>query len=117
VLIAVSTSQLSSVILSDGNVVYAYSNNFDQAASLVNNCSGDHESSQICVNTNPQTQGKENVVDTQVITPPGPPGPQGPQGTLRRGIFAFVQRSCKNGRICTKIWGFPCYIYRTICMA
>jgi integrase len=68
--------------------VYAkYSNNFDQAASLVNECSGDHESDIICVNNNPQTQGEDNVVNTPIDTtiasgqgPPGPAGPQGPAG-------------------------------------
>jgi hypothetical protein len=44
-LVAVSTAQLSFMVLSDDNVVYAYSTNFNQAASLVNNCSGDDESS------------------------------------------------------------------------
>ncbi|MGH9974363.1 MAG: hypothetical protein ACRD8Z_00795 [Nitrososphaeraceae archaeon] len=80
-LVAVSTAQLSSMNGSSINIfannVYAqkYSTNFEQAASLVNNCSGDHESSQICVNTNPQTQGKDNDVNTRVTTPPGPAGP------------------------------------------
>ena len=36
VLVAVSTAQLSSVVLSNGNVVYAYSNS--QAQSFVNDC-------------------------------------------------------------------------------
>jgi hypothetical protein len=67
-----------------------YSNNhFEQAASLVNNCSGDGISGIICVNDNPQTQGEENVVNTPLNSqisnparegPRGPPGPQGPQG-------------------------------------
>jgi hypothetical protein len=57
-LVAVSTAQLSSMVLSEDNVVYAYSTNFNQAASLVNNCSGDDESSQICVNNNQESQGK-----------------------------------------------------------
>src|SRR5574341_1205653 len=84
VLVGVSTSQLLSTILTNGNSTinaYAkYLTNFDQAGSLVNKCSGDHESSQICVNNNPQTQGKDNVVDTSITTPPGPPGEQGPPG-------------------------------------
>jgi hypothetical protein len=81
ILLVVSAAQLSSFIASNGyfaaDNVYAqrYSTNFEQAASLVNNCSGDHESSQICVNTNPQTQGKDNDVNTRVTTPPGPAGP------------------------------------------
>ena len=74
VLVAVSTMQLSSMITLNGNVivdnVYAqkYSNNFEQAASLVNKCSGDGESSQICVNNNPQTQGEDNVVSTPIYS-------------------------------------------------
>ena len=50
--------------------VYAqrYSTNFEQAASLVNECSGDHESDIICVNDNPQTQGENNVVNTPINT-------------------------------------------------
>lgn len=41
-----------------------YSNNFDQAASLVNNCSGDNGGGVICINDNPQTQGEENIINT-----------------------------------------------------
>ncbi len=66
--------------LSNGNVVYAYSSNFNSAASLVINCSGDHESSQNCVNNNLESQGKNNDNNAQVSTLPGPPGPQGPAG-------------------------------------
>ena len=51
-----------------------------RAASLVNNCSGDDESRQICVNNNQESQGKNNDNNAQITTPPGPPGPQGPQG-------------------------------------
>jgi hypothetical protein len=79
-LVAVSTTQLSSMVLSEDNVVYAYSTNFEQSASLVNNCSGDDESSQICVNNNQESQGKNNDNIAQITTPPGPPGPQGPAG-------------------------------------
>lgn len=43
-----------------------YSNNFEQAASLVNECSGDHSSDIICVNNNPQTEGKSNNVNTPI---------------------------------------------------
>ena len=68
------------MILSNSNVVYAYSTNFEQAASQVINCSGDDESSQICVNNNQETQGKDNDNYAQTTTPPGPPGPQGPAG-------------------------------------
>jgi hypothetical protein len=81
ILIVVSAAQLSSMVGSNdyfaADNVYAqrYSTNLEQASSLVNNCSGDDESSQICVNTNPQTQGKDNNVNTQVTTPAGPPGP------------------------------------------
>ena len=50
------------------------------------NVQGDHESNIICVNSNPQTQGEDNFVSTQVRTQilsrsePGPQGPQGPKG-------------------------------------
>jgi hypothetical protein len=83
VLITLSTSQIPFVPSSYDNTANAkkYSNHFEQAASLANECSGEHESSQICVNNNPQTQGKDNVVGTSISTPPGPPGPQGPPGT------------------------------------
>jgi collagen triple helix repeat protein len=79
-LVAASVIQLSSMTLSNGNVVYAYSSNFNSAASLVINCSGDHQSSQNCVNNNLESQGKNNDNNAQVSTPPGPPGPQGPAG-------------------------------------
>jgi hypothetical protein len=87
ILVAVSTAQLSSMITSDDNIaavpVYAkrHSTNFEQAASLVNNCSGDGASGTICVNNNPQTEGKNNDVNTPInsqisntveAAPPGP---------------------------------------------
>ena len=84
-----SAAQLSSMIVSNGNMaddVYAqgYSTSFEQAASLVNNCAGDHGSSQICVNNNPQTQGKSNDVNTQITTPQVPPGPPGSDKVLQQ---------------------------------
>jgi hypothetical protein len=94
ILIVVSTAQISSMIASNGyfaaDNVYAqrYTTNFEQAASLVNNCSGDDESSQICVNTNPQTQGKDNNVNTQVTTPPGPAGPD--KVLEQRQVSSFI---------------------------
>ena len=65
--------------------VYAgkYSTNNNQASSQVINCSGNNEN---CVNNNPQAQGKDNSINTKIITSPGsggaqgPPGPQGPVG-------------------------------------
>jgi|SoiMethySBSTD1v2_1073268.scaffolds.fasta_scaffold774295_1 hypothetical protein len=93
-LVVVSTAQLVSMIGSSNNIfannVYAqkYSTNFEQAASLVNNCSGNQESSQICVNTNPQTQGKDNDVNTRVTTPPGPPGSE--QVLEKRQVSSFI---------------------------
>ena len=45
-----------------------YSNHFEQAASLTNEFSGEHEGSQISVNNNPQTQGSNNLVETPVGT-------------------------------------------------
>ena len=83
-LIAVSTSQLSSVILSDGNVVYAYSNN--QAQSLDNDCGNDGSSGINCANNGPLMQG-DGLASSPIITQSGggggqqgPPGPQGPKG-------------------------------------
>ena len=55
VLVAVSTAQLSSVVLSNNNVVYAYSNS--QAQSLSNDCDViDSSSVSNCQNSGPQTQ-------------------------------------------------------------
>jgi hypothetical protein len=87
-LVAVSTAQLSSMVLSEDNVVYAYSTNFNQAASLVNNCSGDDESSQICLNNNQEVQGKDNDVNTQISTPPGRPGPD--KVLEQRQVSSFI---------------------------
>jgi hypothetical protein len=86
ILVAVSIAQLLSMIALNGyfaaDIVYAqrYYTNFEQAASLVNNCSGDDESSQICVNNNQESQGNNNDNNAQITTPPGSSGPQGPQG-------------------------------------
>jgi hypothetical protein len=56
--------------------VYAgkYSTINEQAASPVNNCSGDN-----CIINNPQTQtqGKDNVVNTEITTRSGSSGPPG----------------------------------------
>jgi hypothetical protein len=83
VLVAVSTSQLSTMVLSNvDSVVYAYSNS--QAQSLHNEC--EHG---VCANNGPQTQADGTPIAMPVITqsggqgeqgPPGPAGPQGPQG-------------------------------------
>lgn len=68
VIITISASQIPFIPSSYDNTANAkkYSNHFEQAASLTNECSGEHESSQICVNNNPQTQGSNNLVETPV---------------------------------------------------
>lgn len=86
-LVAVSTSQLSTVILSNvDSVVYAYSNS--QAQSLNNDC--EHGN---CGNNGPQSQADANAFAPIISIsggegeqgPPGPQGltgPQGPQGEV-----------------------------------
>jgi hypothetical protein len=76
-LVAVSTAQLSSVVPSDHNVVYAYSNN-SQAQSLNKECEYDDSSGFNCVFNGPVIIGN----DTAVITPPSQTSaPQGPPGS------------------------------------
>jgi Collagen triple helix repeat (20 copies) len=60
----------------NANEVYGkeYSNSFDAAASLANSCS-----SGVCINSNNQPIGKNNVVNP-LIGSGGTPGPQGPKG-------------------------------------
>ena len=60
----------------NANEVYAkkYGNSFDAAASLANSCS-----SGVCINSNNQPIGKNNVVNP-LIGSGGTPGPQGPKG-------------------------------------
>jgi hypothetical protein len=89
ILVAVSTAQLSSMVASNDNIaadpVYAkrHSTNFEQAASLVNDCSGDHESSIICVNNNPQTEGENNVVNTPINSLINNPVEEAPKQVLQ----------------------------------
>ena len=97
--VAVLAGQLPSIVSSNGNgvnIVYAkkYSSNYEQAGSLVNECSGDNAEGVICVNDSSMIQGDENTVNTPISSqitngdneesgsqgPPGPPGPQGPKG-------------------------------------
>ena len=63
------------------NTVYdarpKYANQFDAAASLFNNCSGDNSH---CVGNNVLTEGKNNDPKIFVTGPPGPPGPKGDTG-------------------------------------
>ena len=80
VLVAVSTAQLSSVVPSDDNVVYAYSTN-SQAQSHNNDCEDDGSSGiEIkCVFNRPVYIGNT----TAVTTPPSQrSAPQGPPGSL-----------------------------------
>lgn len=93
VLIAVSTSQLSTMILSNGNIgslVYAYSTN-SQAQSIDNNC--EHGN---CAILGPQTQADGTPIAIPVVQvkegegegeqgPPGPQGEQGPKGDIGPG--------------------------------
>lgn len=87
----IHSSAFTEVYLNTNKVYAKYTNTYDQAASLVNNCSGDGLSSIICVNDNPQTQGEDNIVNTPINShisnpakegPPGPPGPRGEQGPV-----------------------------------
>lgn len=86
-----SALQLSSIIMLNGDIynnAYAkkYSTNFEQATSLVNDCPGDQESSEICVNNNPQTQGRDNVISTPIssqIEKPVDEGEEGPNQELQ----------------------------------
>jgi hypothetical protein len=83
VLVAVSTAQLSSVVLSNGTVAYAYSNS--QAQSFANECGQDVSTGPICINNGPQSQA-DGTASTPFVSvsggqgEQGPPGPQGPQG-------------------------------------
>jgi hypothetical protein len=73
----IHSSAFTEVYRSTSKVYAKYTNTFDQAASLVNNCSGDGLSSIICVNDNPQTQGENNIVNTPInshISNPAKPG-------------------------------------------
>ena len=69
-LVAMSTAQLSSILLSNGNVVYAYSNS--QAQSLNNDC--EHGN---CGNIGPQSQADGNAF-APIISLTGGQGEQGP---------------------------------------
>jgi hypothetical protein len=79
VLVAVSTAQLSSVVPSDGNVVYAYSTN-SQAQSHNNECEYDGSSGIKCVFNRPVFSGNTTAVTTppsQMSAPQGPPSSLG----------------------------------------
>jgi hypothetical protein len=79
VLVAVSTAQLSSVVPSDDNVVYAYSTN-NQAQSHNKECKYDGSSEIKCVFKGPVFSGNTTAVTappSQTSTPQGPPGSPG----------------------------------------
>lgn len=87
IVLAVSTLQLSSILLTNDNVVYAYSNS--QAQSLNNECGVDGSSGPNCANNGPQNVGDGTATALTPLQisggqgergPPGPPGPQGPPG-------------------------------------
>ncbi|MGA9319257.1 MAG: hypothetical protein WBV84_14490 [Nitrososphaeraceae archaeon] len=89
-LVAVSSAQLSSVVLSNGTVVYAYSNS--QAQSLDNKCGNDGSSGINCANSGPQNIGDDTVTTLTPLQlsnsgkegPQGPPGPPGPDKVLEK---------------------------------
>jgi hypothetical protein len=54
-----------------------YANQFEAAASLVNDCSGDNSH---CVGNNVLTEGDNNDPNIFVSGPPGPQGPKGDTG-------------------------------------
>ena len=64
-LVAVSTAQLSSIGLSNGTVVYAYSNS--QAQSFVNECRIDGLTNLNCANNGPLMQG-EGIASSPIVT-------------------------------------------------
>jgi hypothetical protein len=79
VLVAVSTAQLSSVVPSDGNVVYAYSTN-SRVQSHNNECEYDGSSGIKCVFNRPVYIGNTTAVTTppsQTSAPQGHPGSPG----------------------------------------
>ena len=79
VLVAISTAQLSSVVPSDGNVVYAYSTN-SQAQSYNNECENDDSSDINCTFNRPVYIGNTSAVTmppSQKSAPHGPPGSLG----------------------------------------
>lgn len=113
--LAVSTSQLSTMVLSNASVdsvVYEYSNS--QAQSFVNECGLDESSGINFVANGPQTQADGSTLATPIISnaggqgqqrpsgpeglqgergPAGPEGPQGPKGdTGERGPAGPMQK-------------------------
>ncbi|MGA7368452.1 MAG: hypothetical protein WBX01_04935, partial [Nitrososphaeraceae archaeon] len=84
-LVAVSTFQLSTMVLSNvDSVVYAYSSN-SQAQSRANDCGIDETSGINCANNGPQNVGDGTataLTPLQISIPvnEGPPGPPGPKG-------------------------------------
>ena len=96
-LVTVSTGQLSSVVLSNGTVVYAYSNS--QAQSLDNTCGNDGSSGINCANSGPQNIGDDTTTTLTPLqisnsgkeAPQGPPGPPGPDKVLeKRQVSSFI---------------------------
>lgn len=88
VLVAVSTAQLSSVVPSDGNVVYVYSTN-SQAQSYNNECENDGSSDINCTFNRPVYIGNTTAVTTppsQRSAPQGPPGSLGNDSSQTIGI-------------------------------
>jgi hypothetical protein len=79
VLVAVSTAQLSSVVQSNDNVVYAYSTN-SQAQSHNNECEYDGSSEIKCVFNRQLITGNTTAINTppsQTSAQQGPPGSPG----------------------------------------
>ena len=77
VLVAVSTMQLSSMVLPNGNVVYAYSNS--QAQSLVNECGVGDSADANCGIVSPQIQADGTAI-SPILSLSGGQGEQGPPG-------------------------------------
>ena len=98
VLVAVSSAQLSSIVLSNGTVVYAYSNS--QAQSLDNTCGNDGSSGISCANSGPQNIGDDTVTTLTPLQlsnsgkegPQGPPGPPGPDKVLENRQIGSLSR-------------------------
>jgi Collagen triple helix repeat (20 copies) len=62
-----------------GDARNRYANQFDAAALLVNNCSGDNSH---CVGNNVLTEGENNDPNIFVTGPSGPAGPKGDKGDI-----------------------------------
>lgn len=119
-LIAVSTSQLSPIVLFNGDVVYGYYNS--QSQSNANDCGLDQTTGINCANNGPLMQGN-GLASSPVIAqsagqdqqgPQGPPGPPGPDKKIQTRIvesdvriippdpnFSLITATCASDEVAT----------------